>query len=111
MTSTRAISRHGITLPADQIAELCRTYRVVELSVFGSFLRDDFGPESDVDFLVSFENDDYGPWMQKLQQMEKDLAQLLGREVELVPKASVAHSQNWIHKNHILSTAQVIYGS
>jgi uncharacterized protein len=111
MGAATAFTRHGITLPPDQIAELCRKYQVAELSVFGSLLRDDFGPESDIDFLVVFQNDDYGPWMSKLQGMEEDLGALLGREVELVPKESVLRSENWIRKNHILSTAQVIYGS
>ena len=105
------ISRHGITISTDQIAELCRRYDVVELSVFGSLLRDDFGPESDIDFLVVFRDNDYGPWMGKLQRMEEDLGALLGREVELVPKESVLRSENWIRRNHILSTAQVIYGT
>jgi len=105
------ISRHGITISTDQIGELCRRYNVAELSVFGSLLRDDFGPESDIDFLVVFRDNDYGPWMGKLQRMEEDLGALLGREVELVPKESVLRSENWIRRNHILSTAQVIYVS
>ena len=59
-----------------------------------------------------FQDDDYGPWMEKLQRLEEDLsAMLLGREVEVVPKESVVQSENWIRRNHILSTAQVIYGS
>jgi predicted nucleotidyltransferase len=84
---------------------------VAELSVFGSILRDDFGPASDIDFLVVFRDNDYGPWMGKLQRMEQDLGRLLGREVELVPKESVLRSENWIRRNHILSTALVIYGT
>jgi uncharacterized protein len=111
MDTTAAFTRHGIALPLDRIFELCRKYQVAELAVFGSLLREDFGPESDIDFLVVFQNDDYGPWMRKLQGMEEDLGALLGREVELVPKESVLRSENWIRRNHILSTAQVIYGS
>jgi len=61
MSTTSAISQHGITLPMDLIADLCRKYEVAELSVFGSLLRDDFGPDSDIDFLAVFDNDDYGP--------------------------------------------------
>jgi uncharacterized protein len=49
--------------------------------------------------------------MEKLQRLEEDLSALLGREVEVVPKESVVQSENWIRRNHILSTAQVIYGS
>jgi uncharacterized protein len=111
MDSITAFTRHGVTLPVDRIAELCRKYEVAELSVFGSLLSEAFGPESDIDLLVEFQRDDYGPWMGKLQRMEDDLSTLLGREVELVPKESVVQSENWIRRNHILSTAQVIYGS
>jgi predicted nucleotidyltransferase len=110
MDTTTAITRHGVTLPPKQIAELCRKYNVVELSVFGSLLRDDFGPESDIDFLVVFQDDDYGPWMGKLLHMEEDLSALLGRKADLVPKDSIVQSENWIRKNHILNTAEVIYG-
>jgi predicted nucleotidyltransferase len=110
MGTTASFTRHGIKLPLDRIAELCREYDVAELSVFGSLLREDFGPESDIDFLVVFQGDDYGPWMGKLQRLEEELGSLLGRVVELVPKESVVRSENWIRKDHILGTAQVIYG-
>ena len=86
-------------LPLDRIAELCRKYHVVELSVFGSLLRDDFGPESDIDFLVVFQDDDYGPWMGNLLHMEEELSALLGRKVDLVPKESIEQSENWIRRN------------
>jgi uncharacterized protein len=108
---TTTIFQHGISLPIDRIAALCQKYGVRELSVFGSFLRDDFRPESDIDFLVVFDDDDLGPWMAKLLNMEEELRVLLGREVDLVPKESIVTSENWIRRNHILSTAQVIYGT
>ncbi len=108
---TQPIERNGIRLPLDRIAEICRMSDVVQLFVFGSFLRDDFGPESDVDFMVVFRNDDYGPWMSRVQQLENDLSALVGREVDVVTKESVLQSENWIRRNHILETAQVIYGS
>jgi predicted nucleotidyltransferase len=111
MDTTAVFSRHGIALPHDRIAELCRQYRVVELSVFGSLLREDFGSESDIDFLVVFQDNEYGPWMGQLQRMEEDLSAMLGRAVELVPKESVVQSKNWIRRKHILDSAQVIYGS
>jgi predicted nucleotidyltransferase len=105
------ISRHGITIPTDRIAELCRRYDVRELSLFGSLLRDDFRPESDIDFLVVFGDDDHGPWMEKLIRMEDDLRVMLGREVDLIPKESILRSENGIRRDHILGTAQVIYGA
>ena len=95
----------------ERVAEIGRKYDVVELSVFGSVLRDDFGPESDVDFLAVFRHDDYGPWIARLQQLEKELSDLAGREADVVTKESVQQSENWIRRNHVLDSAQVIYGS
>jgi uncharacterized protein len=87
MTSqTSTLARHGISLPADKIAGLCRKYGVVELAIFGSFLRGDFGPESDIDILAVFDKDDYGPWMGKVTALESELSGLLSRKVDLVPK-------------------------
>ena len=98
-------------MPADETANLCRELDVLELAVLGSFLREDFGPESDIGFLAVFKNDDLGPWMGKLQRLETRLSALLGREVDAVSKRDVEASENWIRRNHILGTAQVIYGS
>jgi uncharacterized protein len=109
MSTTIDITRHGVTLAMNRIAEVCRTYDVTELAVFGSFLRDDFREGSDIDFLVRFAGDDYGPWMGKLHNLEKDLAALLSRRVEVVPRESVEQSENWIRRQHILGSAQVIY--
>jgi predicted nucleotidyltransferase len=108
--TTTSCERHGISLPPGRIAEICNRYDLVELSVFGSNLRDDFGPESDVDFMAVFRHDDYGPWMSRLQQLEKELGALVGREVDVVTKESVLQSENWIRRNHTLDSAQVIYG-
>ena len=51
------VRRLGIDVPTGRIAEFCRKWKVAELSLFGSVLREDFGPESDVDVLVSFASD------------------------------------------------------
>jgi hypothetical protein len=111
LVMTTTFTRHGISLPLDRIGDLCRKYHVVKLSVFGSLLRDDFGPESDIDFVAVFQDNDYGPWMNKLQRMEEELGALLGREVDLVPMESVLESENWIRRDQILRTAKVIFGS
>ncbi len=58
-------------LPLDKIAEICRTFDVVELSIFGSVLRDDFGPESDIDFMAVIRTDDYGPWMSRYSNWKR----------------------------------------
>ncbi|MFH0981369.1 MAG: nucleotidyltransferase domain-containing protein, partial [Planctomycetota bacterium] len=103
--------RRSPELPIEAIAELCRKYQVEELSVFGSVLRGDFRPNSDVDFLVTFKNNDYGPWMGKLTEMEQELASILGRTVDLVDKVGIRHSRNWIRRKAILESAQVIYAA
>lgn len=98
-----------VDLSKGDIKELCRKYGVEELAVFGSVLRDDFRPDSDVDFLVVFKDDDYGPWMVKLTGLEEDLSGLLGRKVDLVSKRAIQQSENYIRKRHILDSAKVIY--
>jgi uncharacterized protein len=100
-----------IDLPYAGIEDLCRRYGVAELSIFGSALagRDDFRPESDIDFLVVFKDPDLGPWMSKLTDMQDELATLLGRPVDLLPREGVERSENYIRRRHILNSAQVIY--
>jgi hypothetical protein len=91
------------------IVELCREYGVQELAVFGSAVRNDFGPDSDVDFLVTFRNDDYGFFLAKLMDFEEALSALLGRPVDLVTRRSVEQSDNYIRQNHILSSLRTLY--
>jgi uncharacterized protein len=109
MNNTTTSFRANITLPMDRIAALCEKYQVEELSVFGSVLREDFGPESDVDVLVVFKDNDAVPWMSKLQDLQKDLSALLGRKIDVVSKGGVEQAQNRPKRSAILDTAQVIY--
>ena len=99
------------TLPMADIGELCRKYKVQELAVFGSSLSDDFRPDSDIDFLVTFENGDAGPWGCKFSDMRDELAALLNRSVDLVSRRAIERSRNWIRRKSILDSALVIYGS
>ena len=99
----------AISLPMDEVREICRRYDVAELSIFGSVLRADFRPDSDVDFLVVFQNDDYGPWASKLMDMERDLSGLLGRKVDLVGRRAVEKSENYIRRRQILTSREVVY--
>jgi len=80
----------------------------VELSLFGSVLRDDFRPASDVDVLVTFA--DGARWsLFDHVTMEEELARLIGREVDLVSRRAVERSKNWVRKESILSAAEPIY--
>ncbi len=96
-------------LPVEAIADVCRKHDVEELSIFGSALRDDFGPESDIDFLVVFKNNDAGPWMGKFTDVEEDLSRVLGRRVDVVDRRGVEQSENYVRRRHILSSAQLVY--
>ena len=72
---------HGIDIPNDQIAEFCVRHRIRRLSLFGSILRDDFQPESDIDLLVEFEpgaTPGFGFF-----GIQEELAEMLGRKVDL----------------------------
>lgn len=108
MTTATTLTRHGITLPMGPIAEFCRRWKIRELALFGSFLRDDFGPESDLDFLYTFANDVH--WtLFDLDKMERELAAIIGRDVDLVCRSAVERSRNYIRRRHILRTAEPIY--
>jgi len=95
----------SIDLPLDRIAEICRRYGVTELSVFGSAVRDDFGPDSDVDFLyVLSENSTLG-W--EIVDLRDALQEAVGRDVDIVPKNYL----HWVIRDRVLAEAEVIYAA
>ena len=97
-------------LPQDEIADFCRRWQVIELALFGSALRDDFGPDSDIDVLVSFAPDAH--WgLFALVQMQDELEAILGREVDLVSRQAVEQSENYIRRKAILSGLEVVYAA
>ena len=97
-----------IAIPHKAIEEFCRRHRFRRLALFGSVLRDDFGPDSDVDVLVEFDRDvDLG--LLELVAMENELSDVLGRRVDLVDREEVQHSANYIRKRYILNTAETVY--
>jgi len=98
---------HEIDISESQLAELCRKWKVTELSLFGSILRDDFGPDSDIDVLVVFQTD--APWsMWNLMDMKAELEALFDRPVDLVEKEAL---RNPWRKRRILSTYEVVYAA
>ena len=81
------LSRARIEVSPESIAEFCRQRNIRWLALFGSVLRDDFRPESDVDVLIEFEPEQRYTYF-TLAQIEDDLSRLLGRKVDLhMPKA------------------------
>jgi predicted nucleotidyltransferase len=99
-----------IPIPHEQIAVFCQNWKISEFSLFGSVLRDDFRPDSDVDVLVTFAED--AKWsLRSLVRMENELSEIFGRKVDLTEKLSVERSQNYIRKQHILSNTHHVYAA
>jgi predicted nucleotidyltransferase len=88
------------------IARCCRRHGATELALFGSVLRDDFGPGSDVDVMVDVPGDRS---LFDLVDMQEELEKILGRDVDLVTKRAVLEGRNEIRKRSILEGAKVIY--
>ena len=102
--------RLNIEASRDDIAAFCERWQVTQLAVFGSALREDFGPESDVDLLVSFE-ESARHTLFDLVRMEDELKSIFGREVDLVSRRGIERSPNYIRRKAILESAELVYGS
>jgi predicted nucleotidyltransferase len=96
-----------IDVPMDRIREFCLKWKVKELSLFGSVLRDDFRPDSDVDVLVVLAED--APWdLFDWVDMIEELKALFGRRVDLVEKTAIT---NPFRRHYILRSRKVIYAA
>lgn len=95
-------------IPAETLADFCRRWMIVELALFGSALREDFGPESDVDVLVTFSSQ--APWtLLDMVRMQEELKAIFGRDVDLVSRRGIEQSRNYLRRKAILSSAETIY--
>lgn len=97
-----------VEIPKEKVAAFCRKWKIAEAWLFGSALREDFRPDSDVDVLVSFEPGaewSFGQWL----DMEEELGRILGRKVDLVKRKAVEESENYIRRKHILSSLEPVY--
>jgi predicted nucleotidyltransferase len=92
------------------LRDFCARWKIRELAVFGSVLRDDFRPDSDVDVLVSFEAGDQWRWSDLLQ-MRAELERIIGRRVDFVERRAVEQDRNPFRRREILQTARSIYGA
>jgi predicted nucleotidyltransferase len=100
-------SRARIPLPQPEIAAFCRRWGITELALFGSVLRDDFSPESDVDILVTFDPAAHRSLFD-LVEMRDELEALLGRQVDLVSRGSL---RNPFRRREILRTSETVYAA
>ncbi|NJL37891.1 MAG: nucleotidyltransferase family protein [Leptolyngbyaceae cyanobacterium RM2_2_4] len=99
-----------LELPIERIAEFCQRWQVTEFALFGSVLRDDFRPDSDIDVMVRFHPDAH-PTFRILDQMEAELRSIFHREVDLITRQGIETSRNYLRRHEILSSAQVIYAT
>lgn len=101
------MTKSKITVPQDRIDEFCRRWRIRELALFGSVLREDFNGNSDVDVLVSFSDD--AKWsLYEWVDMLEELKQIFGREVDLLSRRAL---RNPFRRHEILSTQEVLYAA
>lgn len=101
------MQNHNINIPRDKLSDFCRRRKIAELALFGSVLRDDFRPESDIDILVTFAP--HTPYsLFDFAIMQEELKTILGHEVDLVEKAAL---RNPFRRSHILTNMEVIYVS
>jgi predicted nucleotidyltransferase len=99
--------RKKFRLPRKKIGEFCKRWSITEFSVFGSVLRDDFRPDSDIDVLVSIDpNAQIGLF--EIAQMQIELENIFKRSVDMIEKEGL---RNPHRRQEILSTAQVIYAA
>ncbi len=98
----------NLDLPITQIKELCDRHQITEFALFGSVLRDDFKPTSDIDVLITF-----APNARKglltLARIKHELEDLFGREVDISTRRSIEQSPNTARSQNILQSAQVLY--
>jgi uncharacterized protein len=92
-------------IPKHVVETFCRRHHIRKLSIFGSYLREDFGPESDIDFLVEFDPD-HIPGLLGIAGMERELSDLLdGRKVDL----RTAQDLSRFFRDHVVASAEVQY--
>jgi predicted nucleotidyltransferase len=99
---------YSIEIPDNLLKQFCQRWKVSELAIFGSALREDYPQDSDVDLLVSFEPEiQWGLF--DLVNMETELITIFGKEIDLVEKNAVVNSDNYIRRKGILNDAKVVF--
>jgi uncharacterized protein len=98
----------NIDLPLAEIAAFCDRWQIAEFALFGSVLRNDFREDSDVDVLISL-NDDATTTLFDLVNMTEELKIIFQRQVDLVLRDGIEASRNYLRKQAILSSALTIY--
>ena len=101
---------YSVEIPDNQLRQFCQRWKVSELAIFGSALREDLPHDSDVDILISFKPEiQWGLF--DLVNMENELKTIFGKEIDLVEKKAVENSRNYIRRKGILDGAQIIFST
>ena len=99
-----------LDISRDCLVEFCTRWRIRELALFGSVLRDDFGPDSDIDLLVTFEPD--APWsLFDIVRVKQEFEGMVGRKVDIIERPALEKHHNPYLKHAILSEARTIYSA
>ncbi len=98
----------NIDLPLAEIQSTCKHWKIKELALFGSVLRDDFCSDSDIDLLFTFEPDAKRGLTETLK-IQDEFQTIFGCKVNLIVKSAIERSDNWLRKKNILESAQNIY--
>lgn len=96
----------GITIDREMLAAFCRRWKIRELALFGSVLRDDFDPDSDVDVLVEFDADAVVGYFE-LAQMELEFSEILGRKADIRTPAELSR----YFRQRVLESAETLYAT
>jgi predicted nucleotidyltransferase len=97
-----------IQLPTQQIEAFCQKWLVDEFALFGSVLRDDFGPDSDIDVMLNFSPASHWSLLDMVD-MKEELEALFGRKVDVLTRSAIERSRNPRKKKAILESARVIH--
>lgn len=100
----------GISIPIEKIKDFCQRWKISELALFGSVLREDFSPNSDIDLLVRFfAGTNYSLF--DMVRMQNELEVIFEREVDLVEWTAVEQSRNYFRQKDILDHIEAIYAA
>src|SRR5689334_20829523 len=102
-----AMTVANIELPEAELRAFCEKWGIIELALFGSVLRDDFGPDSDIDVLVTFREESAENVFNR-PAMKDELWALFGRPVDLVNRRAIEQNHNWKRRKQILGSARVV---
>jgi uncharacterized protein len=102
--------RGDIYIPKEKISAFCEKWKIIEFSLFGSVLRDDFRHDSDIDVLVTFDEAAQHSLFD-LVHMGAELKEIFGRNVDLVSRRGIEASRNYLRRKAILDSAEAIYAA